>query len=56
MERFLMCINGHSIKAMGEGEEPVDMKETYVTRPCPVCDIPIDIKWPLGRALKVVPV
>jgi hypothetical protein len=56
MERDCTCINGHSLKAVGEGDEPQDMKETYVTRPCPICDVPTDIKWPLGRGLNVVPV
>lgn len=56
MERDCTCINGHSLNAVAEGDEPQDMKETYVTRPCPICDVPTDIKWPLGRGLNVVPV
>ena len=55
MERNCTCINGHSVKAMGEGDEPHDMKETYVIRPCPICEVPIEILWPLGRGLNVVP-
>ncbi len=55
MERYCKCINGHSFKAVGEGDEPHDMKEAYVVRPCPVCEVPTEFEWPLGRGLNVVP-
>ena len=53
MERGCTCINGHSFKAVGEGDEPIGMKETYVIRSCPAWDLPTEIKWPLGRSLNV---
>jgi len=55
MQRSYSCINGHSFKAVGEGDEPIGMKETYVVKPCPVCDVPTELEWPLGRSLDVLP-
>jgi hypothetical protein len=54
MERHGICINGHSFKAIGEGEEPTNTHETRVIRQCPVCEIPTEFKWPLGRSLNLI--
>jgi hypothetical protein len=54
MERHCICINGHSFTAIGEGEEPTNTQETYVIRQCPVCEIPTELKWPLGRSLNLM--
>jgi hypothetical protein len=32
MERHHTCINGHSLRAIGEGEEPTNTQEAYVIR------------------------
>ena len=54
MERHCTCINGHSFTGVGMGDEPDQAKETYVIRPCPVCEVPTEIKWPLNRALEAI--
>src|ERR1700722_6374789 len=54
MERHHTCINGHSLRAIGEGEEPTNTQETYVIRPCRVCERPTEFKWPLRRKAKLV--
>lgn len=54
MERSCKCINGHSVKAVGDGEEQPGMQERYAVKQCPVCDVPIEIEWPLGRSLTVI--
>ena len=55
MERNCTCINGHSFRAVGKGDEPDQANETYAIRPCPVCEVPTEIKWPLIRALEAIP-
>jgi hypothetical protein len=55
VERYFTCTNGHSFKVMGEGDEPREGVEDYVTAPCPNCDVPIQFRWPVGRGYNVVP-
>ena len=54
MERWCKSINGHSLRAVGDGEEQPGMRERYIVRPCPVCEVPIEIEWPLGRSLTLI--
>lgn len=55
MERFYICVNGHSFKVLDPGVDPrEETREVYFGVTCPVCGSIYEIRWPGSRAFKVL--
>jgi hypothetical protein len=55
MERFFVCVNGHSFRVFDEGDDPpADTPEVYFGVTCPSCGSIYEIRWPSNRAFRVL--
>jgi hypothetical protein len=55
MERFYICIHGHSFRVTDNTDRPPSKSENevYFGVSCPVCSSVYEIHWPSGRPFKV---
>ena len=55
MERLYVCANGHAFKVFDEGgDPPADAPEVNFGVTCPECGSIYEVRWPSGRAFKVL--